>query len=76
MTQAEKNALQNGTSRTAAIQTARDVFYKGDVARRMVDALHALGGLYTPDDFADYTSPLEKPISTTYRGYKIYTNRT
>jgi gamma-glutamyltranspeptidase/glutathione hydrolase len=27
-------------------------------------------------DFADYTSPLEEPISTTYRGYQIFTNRT
>jgi gamma-glutamyltranspeptidase/glutathione hydrolase len=52
------------------------VFYKGDVARRMVKALEELGGLYTYEDFAEYESPLEAPISTTYRGYEIFTNRT
>ena len=52
----------------------RDVFYKGDVARRMVQALHDLGGLYTYEDFAEYTSPLEEPLSTTYRGYELCTN--
>ena len=60
----------------AALQAARDVFYKGDVARRMVQALHDLGGLYTYEDFAEYTSPLEEPLSTTYRGYQLFTNRT
>ncbi|MCZ6634392.1 MAG: gamma-glutamyltransferase family protein [bacterium] len=76
MIRAEENALQKGKSRATAISEARDVFYKGDVARRMVDALQALGGLYTFEDFAEYESPLEDPISTTYRGYEIYTNRT
>ncbi|MGE3538940.1 MAG: gamma-glutamyltransferase family protein [Candidatus Tectimicrobiota bacterium] len=76
MVEAEQQALGQGQSREAAIQAARDVFYKGDVARRMVKALQALGGLYTYEDFAEYTSPLEEPISTTYRGYEIFTNRT
>ena len=42
----------------------------------MVKALQKLGGLYTYEDFAEYDSPLEAPISTTYRGYQIFTNRT
>jgi gamma-glutamyltranspeptidase/glutathione hydrolase len=76
MVEAEQQALGQGRSREAALQAARDVFYKGGVARRMVQALHDLGGLYTYEDFAEYTSPLEEPISTTYRGYEIFTNRT
>lgn len=47
MVAAEQQALGQGRSREAAIQAARDVFYKGDVARRMVQALQELGGLYT-----------------------------
>ena len=43
--------------------------------RRMVSALQGLGGLYEYDDFAEYESPLEEPISVTYRGYQIFTNR-
>jgi gamma-glutamyltranspeptidase/glutathione hydrolase len=76
MAEAEQQALRQGQSREDAIQAARDVFYTGDVARRMLQALQALGGLYTDEDFAEYASPLEEPISTTYRGYQIYTNRT
>lgn len=76
MVAAEQQALAHGQSREAGLQAARDVFYRGDVARRMVQALHELGGLYTYEDFAEYTSPLEEPISTTYRGYTVFTNRT
>lgn len=76
MAQGEARALAGGQSREAGIQAARDVFYKGDVARRMVAALQELGGLYTYEDFAEYQSPNEEPISTTYRGYQIFTNRT
>jgi gamma-glutamyltranspeptidase/glutathione hydrolase len=76
MIEAEEKALSQGQTREAAIQAARDVFYKGDVARRMARALQALGGLYTYEDFAEYESPLEEPVSTTYRGYEIFTNRT
>ena len=76
MAAAEQQVAAQGRTRTAAIQAARDVFYKGDPARRMVAALQDLGGLYTYDDFAEYESPLEEPISTTYRGYQIFTNRT
>ena len=76
MAQAEAKALAQGKSREAGIQAARDVFYKGDVAQRMVQSLQKLGGLYTYEDFAEYESPMEEPISTKYRGYEIFTNRT
>jgi len=76
MAQAEESALSSGGSREQGIQAARDVFYKGDVGVRMVKALKDLGGLYTMEDFADYTSPMEEPLSTTYRGLEIFTNKT
>ena len=76
MIEAENKAVQGGADRDAGIRAARDVFYKGEVAHRMVTALKDLGGLYEMDDFSDYTSPLEDPISVTYRGYEIFTNRT
>ena len=75
MNQAETQALGQGKSREVGIQAARDVFYQGDVAHRMVGALKDIGGLYDMDDFADYESPLEEPISVNYRGYEIYTNQ-
>ena len=41
----------------------------------MVKALQDLGGLYDLADFAEYESPMEEPISVTYRGYQVFTNR-
>lgn len=76
MLDAERQALGQGQAREAALQKVHEVFYKGDVAQRMVHALQKLGGLYTYEDFAEYSSPLEEPISTTYRGYEVFTNRT
>jgi gamma-glutamyltranspeptidase/glutathione hydrolase len=76
MVQAEQQALGQGANRETAITAARDVFYKGDVARRMVAALSGLGALYTYEDFAEFESPSEEPISATYREYEIFTNRT
>lgn len=76
MAQAEQQALGQGSNRETAINAARDVFYKGDVARRMVAAAADLGGLYTYEDFAEFESPAEEPISATYREYEIFTNRT
>ena len=67
MVQAEEQTLAGGGSREAGLQAARDVYYKGDVARRMVQALQDLGGLYDLADFAEYESPMEEPISVTYR---------
>ena len=46
-----------------------------EMARRMVQALHDLVGC-THEDFAEYTPALEEPLSTTYRGYELFTNRT
>ena len=76
MAQAESDALAAGADREGGIQAARDCFYKGDPARRMVAALQKLGGLYEYEDFAEYESPFEEPISVDYRGYTVYTNRT
>ena len=39
MNNAEDQAVQGGENRDAAIRAARDVFYKGEVAQRMVAAL-------------------------------------
>ena len=75
MVQAEERALVGGCTRAAGIQAARDVFYKGDVVRRMVRSLKELGGLYELEDFAEYESPMEEPICVNYRGYQVYTNR-
>lgn len=50
----------------------RDAFYRGDLARRMADAIRDMGGELTAEDFADHENDVYEPISTDYRGYTIY----
>jgi len=53
-------------------QGGRDAFYKGDIARRIVDTSRRHGGSFTEKDFADYSAEWVDPISTTYRGWTVY----
>ncbi len=50
----------------------RDVFYKGEIAQKIVRFAQAQGGFHTMQDFAAHTSNWLDPISTTYRGYTVY----
>ena len=50
----------------------RDVFYKGEMAQRMVDYLREQGGFFTMKDFEDHTSEWIEPVSTNYRGYDVW----
>ena len=53
---------------------ARDgprAFYEGDIARRMVAASRAHGGIFTMADFANYKARELPPLECDYRGYHI-----
>jgi len=49
----------------------RDGFYKGDVARQLVDGVRAGGGIWTLDDLARYEVIEREPIRAKYRGMTI-----
>ena len=49
-----------------------DGFYKGQVAKRLIEDLGAHGGIMTLEDLANYAAPVRQPIHGTYRGYDIY----
>jgi gamma-glutamyltranspeptidase/glutathione hydrolase len=49
-----------------------DAFYRGWIARDMVDSLRALGGLHTLEDFASFAPDYVAPISVGYRGYRLW----
>lgn len=49
-----------------------DGFYKGPVARAIVDTVKANGGIIELEDLANYKVRWLKPAETTYQGYKIY----
>lgn len=48
-----------------------DAFYKGAIARAVVAASDANGGILTLRDFADYTVQWETPIQCTYHDHTI-----
>jgi gamma-glutamyltranspeptidase / glutathione hydrolase len=50
----------------------RDTYYKGKLAANLVKFLQAQGGAHTLEDFAEYEPEWVDPISTTYRGWKIF----
>jgi gamma-glutamyltranspeptidase / glutathione hydrolase len=67
----EKAALAKNPDRSAAIRAGRDAFYKGDIARRIVAANRAEGGVFTDEDLANFRGSIEKPATTMFHGYEI-----
>jgi gamma-glutamyltranspeptidase / glutathione hydrolase len=47
-------------------------FYKGDIAAAILKTSRRLGGTMTAEDLAGYSSEWVTPISSDYRGWKIY----
>lgn len=50
-----------------------DAFYRGPMASRIAQFYQANGGVLSADDLAEYQAKWVTPISTTYRGYALYT---
>jgi gamma-glutamyltranspeptidase / glutathione hydrolase len=53
-------------------QGGRDAFYKGELAKKIVETSRRHGGTHAEKDFAEYSSEWIDPISTTYRGWTVY----
>lgn len=51
-----------------------DGFYKGPVAEKMANDLHAHGNAMTVNDVNRYFAVDREPVSGTYRGYSIYSS--
>ncbi len=59
-------------SRAKKLRAVRDYFYKGKIAKKIAAFSQTNGGLITYEDLAGFQASLEKPVSTTYRGYTVY----
>ncbi len=80
MCQAEAEA--KGKGRVAGIEAARDVFYKGEIAARIVEFItqnpvedatgRAHTGLLSCEDMAAWHAEVEEPISYTFEGLEVH----
>lgn len=62
-----------GQTLTRLAQHGTDDFYRGQIAQRIADFMAESGGALTVDDFADHTTEIAPPLTTTYRGYQVHT---
>jgi gamma-glutamyltranspeptidase/glutathione hydrolase len=66
-----KNPHMAKTLRRIATEGA-DVFYKGDIAEKIVRCSEKKRGLFALKDFADHRSDWVESVTANYRGYDIY----
>ena len=59
-------------TRAEGIRLAREVFYRGSVARTIAECSERTGGILALEDLAGYRSKYEQPVGTTFRGYEIW----
>ena len=56
----------------ALVKGGREAYYRGEIARAIVDYCQKNGGFLSMEDFASQKSNWVEPISTTYRGHTLY----
>lgn len=63
-----------GLARTlrALAEGGKAAFYQGEVAQAIVGVLKEAGGTLSAQDLAEHTSTWDAPISTTYRGFRVW----
>lgn len=59
------------TFRTIA-EGGKAAYYEGEIARKIVAAVQKFGGVMALEDLAAHTSTWDEPISTTYRGMRVW----
>ena len=68
MVAAEKAA---SGQRLEGIRAGRDAFYKGEIARSLVDSAKKVGGILEMEDLAAYHANFEEPVRTTFAGHEV-----
>ena len=55
-------------------EQGEEVFYRGEIAEKIVAAVQEDGGCLTMEDFAGYAIHVAAPVHGIYRGYDIYSS--
>ncbi|HEX2151635.1 MAG TPA: gamma-glutamyltransferase, partial [Stellaceae bacterium] len=63
----------NGRGREAGLDAARDAFYRGDIARKIVGFIKDQGGLLSAEDMANYHSPVVPPERRRFGDLEVFT---
>jgi gamma-glutamyltranspeptidase / glutathione hydrolase len=53
-------------------QHGRDAYYKGEIAKRILETIKRHGGVMTAQDMAEFSAEWVEPLSTTYRDWTVY----
>jgi len=79
---AEAERRERRWGRSAGLDAARDYFYRGPIARAIIDYMQTFKcrdvyggehhGLLTLEDLAGYRARIEEPVTVNYRGYDVY----
>ncbi len=69
---AERAEFAKTRDRKAAIAAGRDAFYRGPIARRIVEADRAAGGVFAYEDFESFHGTIEEPVMASFHGFDIY----
>jgi len=56
----------------AVANGGKDAFYRGEIAKAIVDVVQAAGGVLALSDLAAHESTWDEPISTTYRNVRVW----
>src|SRR6266446_1487932 len=71
MADEERSAASRG--REAGLEAARDAFYRGDIARKIVGFMKQEGGLLSAEDLAEYRSPVGLPERRRFGDLEVFT---
>jgi gamma-glutamyltranspeptidase / glutathione hydrolase len=59
-------------SLTEIAEHGRDAFYKGEIAKKILDAEKRHNGTMTAEDLAQYAAEWVEPVSTAYRDWTVF----
>ena len=71
MADEERSAASRG--REAGLEAARDAFYRGDIAQKIVTFMKQEGGLLSAEDLAEYRSPVGPPERRRFGDLEVFT---
>jgi gamma-glutamyltranspeptidase/glutathione hydrolase len=66
--------LDLARSYRAIVADGADVFYRGELGRRLVDAVRSAGGWLSQADLARYEPTWRSPLAIDYRGWQVHSS--